>query len=135
MIYFLPPLPYFLSKISGNQSIYCSSTFSSFNNGGYLWKHLYSRLNYTLFPSGSQQHQNMVIDLDPVKYDSFMLPMIECLKYSPFRIALSKMENVLLSILSKAYFSKKYVNEEQRIMFEIHNRTTSITKFRLCSLL
>lgn len=48
---------------------------------------------------------------------------------------LSKMENVPLSLLSKAYSSALYIKEEQRIKFEIHNSTTSITKYRFCSLL
>lgn len=82
-----------------------------------------------------KQHQNWVIDLDPVKYDIFMLPMIECLKYSPLTIAISRMQNVPLSIMSKAYLSANYVEEEQSITFEIHNNKTSITKSQLCSLL
>lgn len=61
--------------------------------------------------------------------------MIECLKYSPLTISLSRMENVPLSLLSKAYSSPNYIKEEQRITFEIHNRKTSITKSRFCSLL
>ncbi|CAI9288706.1 unnamed protein product [Lactuca saligna] len=57
-----------------------------------------------------------------------MLPMIECLKYSPLTNAQSRMENVPLSILSKAYSSANYIKEEQRIMCEIHDCKTSITK-------
>ena len=45
------------------------------------------------------------------------------------------MENVPLLILSKAYSSENYIKEEQRIMFEIHDRKTSITKSWFCSLL
>lgn len=61
--------------------------------------------------------------------------MIECLKYSPLTIALSRMESVPLSLLSKAYSSSNYIKEEKRITFEFHNRKTSITKSQFCSLL
>lgn len=76
-----------------------------------------------------------MIYLDHCKYDAFMLPIVECLKYYPLTITLSKIENVPLSLLSKAYSSALCVKEEQRIKFEIHNHTTSITKACFCSLL
>lgn len=40
-----------------------------------------------------------------------------------------------MSLLSKAYSYACYIKEEQRIMFEVLDRKTSITKSRLCSLL
>lgn len=82
-----------------------------------------------------KQYQNLLINLESCKYDPFMLPIIECLKYSPLTIALTHMENVSISLLSKAYSSTNYVKEEQKITFELHNHTTSITKTRLCMLL
>ena len=68
-----------------------------------------------------KQHQNLIIDLDPVKYDAFLLPLIECLKYSLLTIVMSQVENVPLSILSKAYNTVNRVKDEQRIYFDIHN--------------
>nr|KAJ0216474.1 hypothetical protein LSAT_V11C300130030 [Lactuca sativa] len=82
-----------------------------------------------------KQHQNLIIDLHPVKYDAFLLPLIECLKYSPLMIAMTQVKNVPLSILSKAYTTANYVKDEQRIYFDIHNHTTSISKNRFCNLL
>lgn len=76
-----------------------------------------------------------MIDLDLCKYDNFMLPIVECLQYSPLTIALTKMENVPISLLSKAYSSASFIKEEQRIVFEIHNRKTSISKSRFCSVI
>lgn len=81
-----------------------------------------------------KQCKNLLIDLDPCKYDAFMLPIVQYVKYSPLTIALTQMENVPISLLSKAYSSANYLKEEQKISFEIHNRTTSITKTRFCSL-
>lgn len=40
-----------------------------------------------------------------------------------------------MSLLSNAYSFSCYIKEEQRITFEIHNKKTSITKSRFCSLL
>ena len=82
-----------------------------------------------------KQHQNLIIELDPVRYDPFLLPLIEFLKYSPLTIAMSQVENVPLSILSDAYTIANYVKEEQRIYFDIHNHTTLISKTRFCNLL
>lgn len=81
-----------------------------------------------------KQNQIPVIDLDSCTYDAFMLPIVECLNYSPLTIALTQMENFPLSLLSKAHSSAKYIMEEQRIIFEIHNHTTSITKNRFLTL-
>ena len=70
----------------------------------------------------------MIIDLEPCKYEAYLLPMIECLKYSPPVNALTKMEDVLISLLSKAYSSASYIKEENKIIFDIHDHKTSITK-------
>ena len=58
-----------------------------------------------------KQHQNLIIDLNLVKYDAFLLPLIECLKYSPLTIAMTQVENAPLSILSKAYTIANYVKD------------------------
>lgn len=82
-----------------------------------------------------KEHQNMLIDLEPSKYEPFMFPIIVVLKYSPLTIALTKMNNDPLSMISKAYTSTNYIKEECKISFEIHNRTTSISKAHFCNLL
>ncbi|CAI9265814.1 unnamed protein product [Lactuca saligna] len=82
-----------------------------------------------------KKHQNLTVELDPIQYDPFLLPLIECLKYSPLTISYSQVQNVPLLILPKAYTTANYVKEEQRIYFEIHNHTTSISKARFCNLL
>ncbi|KAL7585166.1 hypothetical protein Lser_V15G45226 [Lactuca serriola] len=55
-----------------------------------------------------KKHQNLIIDLDPVRYVPFLLPLIECLKYSPLTIVMFQVGNVPLSILSKAYTTANY---------------------------
>lgn len=57
-------------------------------------------------------NKNLVIDLDPCKYESYLLTIVECLKYSPLITALTKMESVLMFLLSKAYSSVCYLVEE-----------------------
>lgn len=74
-----------------------------------------------------------MIDLGPLKYDNYLLPIVECLKYSPLVSALTKIDSVPMSLLSKAYSSASYIKEKQRITFEVHNRKTSITKSRFFS--
>ena len=82
-----------------------------------------------------KQNQNLILDLSPFKYDSYMLPIIECLKYSPLVTALTNVECVPMSLLSKAYSSASYIKEEERITFDISDKKTFITKERFCSLL
>ncbi|KAL7585173.1 hypothetical protein Lser_V15G45228 [Lactuca serriola] len=62
-----------------------------------------------------KKHQNLIIDLDLVRYDPFLLPLIQCLKYSLLTIVMFQVGNVPLPILSKAYTTANYVKEEQRI--------------------
>ena len=64
-----------------------------------------------------------------------MLQFVECLKYSQLVLALSQVESILMSLLSKVYSSASYDKNKDRIYFLIFNRKTSISKVRLCSLL
>ena len=64
-----------------------------------------------------------------------MLPIVECLKYSPLVNALTKVEQVQMSLMSKAYSTTIYVKEEERIAFEVLDKNTSLTKALFCSLL
>ena len=66
-------------------------------------------------------HQNLIINLDPCKYEIHLLMIIECLKYSLLITTLTKMESVPMSLLSKSYSSTCYIKEEQRITFDILN--------------
>ena len=80
-------------------------------------------------------NQNLILDLDPTKYDAFIQPLIECLRYSPLLISLTKTENVPLVHLSKAYSTASYQQREEMITFEVDKTKTHITKSRLCTLL
>lgn len=82
-----------------------------------------------------KQNQNLVLDLDPLKNDNYMLPIVECLKYSPLVKALTTSEIVSMSLLSKAYSTACYIKKEQWITFEVHIQKTSISKSRFFSLL
>ncbi|KAL7616230.1 hypothetical protein Lser_V15G04372 [Lactuca serriola] len=80
-------------------------------------------------------NQNLIMDSMPFKYDAFMLQIIECLKYSPLIIALTNVDIVPMSLLSQVYSSVKYVKDDERIMFEIIDKKTYVSKIRFCSLL
>lgn len=73
-------------------------------------------------------NQNMILDLHRAKYDGFLQLIVECLRYSPLIIALTKSEIVPIVHLSKAYSTACYQKEEQRIMFEVFNSKNHITK-------
>ena len=53
-------------------------------------------------------NQNLIIQLDPFLYDSYMLHVVECLNYSPMVIALTQVESVPMSLLSQVYFTASY---------------------------
>lgn len=53
----------------------------------------------------------------------------------PLVTALTKAELVPMMLLSKAYSSATYFKEEDKIVFELFDRKTSIMKARFCSLL
>lgn len=75
-----------------------------------------------------KKNQNLVIDLEPCKYDRYLLLIVECLKYSPLTVALTEMENVPMSHLSKSYSFGTFLKVEERITLEILNHKTSISK-------
>lgn len=80
-------------------------------------------------------NQNLIHDHDSTNYDGFLQPLIECLRYSPLVIALTKSKIVPMVHLSKAYSTASYQKGEEFISFEIFNKKTHITKSRLCTLL
>ena len=80
-------------------------------------------------------NQNMIIHLNPFLYDSYMLHVVECLKYSPLVIALTQVELVPLSLLSQVYSTTTYDKNKERVYFQIFNHKASISKGRFCSLL
>lgn len=80
-------------------------------------------------------HQNLILDLAPFKYDAFMLTIVKCQKYSPLVITMTKVECVLMLILSKAYSSAKYVKEEEKIICKVHGKKHFVLKIRFFSLL
>ncbi|CAI9280418.1 unnamed protein product [Lactuca saligna] len=57
---------------------------------------------------GIKANQNLILDHDPSKYEAFLQLLINCLKYSPLATALSKTQNVLLALLSRAYSIARY---------------------------
>lgn len=77
----------------------------------------------------------MILDLYPTKYDGFLQPIVECLRYSPLVITLTMYEIIPMVLMSKAYSTASYQKEEQRITFEIFNKKTDITKSHFCSML
>ena len=80
-------------------------------------------------------NQNMIIELNPFLYDSYMLQVVECLKYSPLVVALTQVEVVPMSLLSQVYSTASYDKNKERIFFQIHNKKASISKGRFCSLM
>lgn len=78
-------------------------------------------------------NQNMILDLEPAKYDGFLQPITECLRYSPLFIALTKSGIVPLVHLSKSYSTASYQKGEELITFEIFNHKSQITKSRFCN--
>ncbi|KAL7588162.1 hypothetical protein Lser_V15G40899 [Lactuca serriola] len=80
-------------------------------------------------------HQCLVIDLNPLAYDSYMLPIIECLKYSQIAPALSRIESVPMEILSQVYATAYYDKSVERVFFEVADHKTSISRQRFCTLL
>ena len=53
-------------------------------------------------------NQNLIIDLNPIYYEAYLLQMVECLKYSSLLIALTKVESVPMSLMSQVYSSATY---------------------------
>ena len=80
-------------------------------------------------------HQSLIIDLNPVTYDAFMYPIVECLKYSPLVLALSKVEIVPMECLSQIFSTAHYDKSVDCIYFDILDTKTSISKQQFCSLL
>lgn len=114
---------------------YCPSLSSSSIHGSFIKNPLCRRTNGAIIHCQHQVKQNLILDLDPAKYDVFLQPLVECLWYSPLVIALMKSEIVLVVHLSKAYSTASYQKGEEMITFEIFNKKTQITKSRFCSLL
>lgn len=64
-----------------------------------------------------------------------MLHVVECLKYSPLLLALTQVEAVPMSLLSQVYSSATYDKNKDRIYFTIHDKKSSISKAKFCSIL
>ena len=60
---------------------------------------------------------------------------MECLKYSPLVIALTKVESVPMSVLSQVYSTATYDKTKERVFFDILDLKMLISKNRFCSLL
>ena len=79
--------------------------------------------------------QCLVIDLTPQAYDSYMFPIIECLKYSQIAPALSRVESVPMVLLSQVYATAHYDKAVDRVFFEVSDHKTSISRQRFGTLL
>ncbi|KAL7595628.1 hypothetical protein Lser_V15G29607 [Lactuca serriola] len=79
--------------------------------------------------------QCLVIDLTPQAYDSYVFPIIECLKYSQIAPALSWVESVPMTMLSQVYATAYYDKAVERVFFEVADHKTSISRQRFCTLL
>ncbi|CAI9286301.1 unnamed protein product [Lactuca saligna] len=84
---------------------------------------------------GIKANQNLILDLDPSKYDAFLQPLIECLRHSLLAGALSKLVHVTLVHLSNAFSTAHYKESSATIIFELGNQQTTITKSRFSRLL
>ncbi|CAI9282842.1 unnamed protein product [Lactuca saligna] len=82
-----------------------------------------------------QANQNLILDIDPSKYNKCFQPVIQCLRYYPLVIALIKSEIVPLVHISKAYSTTSYQKGDELITFEIFNQKTQITMSRFYNLL
>ena len=60
-------------------------------------------------------NQNMIIELNPFLYDSYMLQVVECLKYSPLVHDLTQFEAVPMSLLSQVYSTATFDKNKERI--------------------
>ena len=65
-------------------------------------------------------NQNLVADLEALKYNPTIHPSIEQLKYSLLMKGLSVYENVPLSLLSQAYSTSIYNTTQEVMNFEVH---------------
>ncbi|CAI9285835.1 unnamed protein product [Lactuca saligna] len=63
-------------------------------------------------------YQNLVADLNTLKYNPNIQPLIESLNYSPLKKALTMSEKVSLCHLSKAYSTSSYNSAEEVMNFE-----------------
>ncbi|KAL7619307.1 hypothetical protein Lser_V15G04057 [Lactuca serriola] len=79
--------------------------------------------------------QSLIIDLTPHAYDTFMFPIIECLKYFPIAHALTRAEAVPMEFLSQIFATAHYDKVVNQIFFDMFNQKVSISKQRFCSLL
>ena len=79
--------------------------------------------------------QCLVIDLTPQAYDSYMFPIMECLKYSQIAPALSRVESVPMELLSQVYATAHYDKAVDRVFFEVSDLKTSISRQRFGTLL
>ena len=70
----------------------------------------------------------MIIQLNPFFYDSYMMQVVECLKYSPLVIPLTQVEYAPMSLLSQVYSTASYDKNKVRIYFQIFTHKTSISK-------
>ena len=80
-------------------------------------------------------NQNLMIQLNPFVYDSYMLHVVKCLKYSPLVVALTQVESVPMPLLSQVYSSASDDKCKKWIFFDIFNHKFSISKARFHSLL
>ncbi|CAI9268636.1 unnamed protein product [Lactuca saligna] len=80
-------------------------------------------------------NQNLILDLDPSKYEAFLQPLIEFLRHSPLAQALPMSENAPLAHLSKAFSTARYQESGSIITFKTAAQPTSITKARYSRLL
>lgn len=74
-----------------------------------------------------QPNQNLILDLDSFKYESFLQPLIEFLRHSPLAQSHSMLENVHLAHLSKAFSTARYQKSGSIITFEVGSQQTLIT--------
>ena len=73
-------------------------------------------------------NQNLLIDLTPFLYDTYMYQVVECLKYSPLVNALSTVEVVPMACLLQIYSIATYDKALEKVYFDILNQKALISR-------
>lgn len=80
-------------------------------------------------------NQNFMVDLDVLKYNLTVQPLIECLLHSPLIKALMMFEKVPISHFRMSYSIGIYNNALDVMNFEVHGHKTSNSKAIFCKFL
>ncbi|CAI9287503.1 unnamed protein product [Lactuca saligna] len=109
------------SKQKPLKALYCSSSSSNTSMEGSSEHISFADQSASIIMLAVKHGQNMILDLDPLRYNEFLRPIIEYLKFSPLSQALTMVESVHLS---KTYLSAIYNKADDIIHFEVASHKT-----------